>query len=64
MRQPGTPFWDVYRLFNIKDLRFDGVYWKAAAYQTPKVHPSVLCFSPHDIKPVAYCCYRPADLLC
>ena len=40
MRQPGTPFWDVYRLFNIKDLRFDGVYWKAAAYQTPKVLPS------------------------
>ena len=36
MRQPGTPFWDVYRLFNIKDLRFDGIYWKATAYQTPK----------------------------
>ncbi|KAK9845864.1 hypothetical protein WJX81_004564 [Elliptochloris bilobata] len=35
--KPGTPFWEVYRLFNIKDLRFDGIYWKAAAYQTPKI---------------------------
>jgi hypothetical protein len=38
--QPGTPFWEVYRLFNIKDLRFDGVYWKAAAYQAPKAGPA------------------------
>ena len=51
MRQPGTPFWDVYRLFNIKDLRFDGVYWKAAAYQTPKVHPCKGFFPlPHNSK--------------
>lgn len=45
MRQPGTPFWDVYRLFNIKDLRFDGVYWKAAAYQTPKARAASQCAS-------------------
>ena len=51
MRQPGTPFWDVYRLFNIKDLRFDGLYWKAAAYQTPKVHTSgvIKQFNPSEV---------------
>ena len=61
MRQPGTPFWDVYRLFNIQDLRFDGVYWKAAAYQTPKVHPSEPGVLPCKRQPVALCCNQPLD---
>ena len=52
--QPGTPFWEVYRLFNIKDLRFDGVYWKAAAYQAPKAGPQPPSRSP---------CCAPRSLL-
>ena len=35
--QPGTPFWDVYRLFNISDWSLSGVYWKAVFSQAPKV---------------------------
>ena len=35
--QPGTPFWEVYRLFNIHDLKLGGIYWKAALAQVPKV---------------------------
>ncbi len=38
--KPGTPFWEVYYLFNIHDLKLDGIYWKAAAYQVPKVRPA------------------------
>ena len=35
--QPGTPFWEVYRLFNISDWSLSGVYWKAVFSQAPKV---------------------------
>jgi len=38
--QPGTPFWDVYRLFNITDWRLSGVYWRAVLTQAPKAQPS------------------------
>ncbi|KAK9845896.1 hypothetical protein WJX81_005443 [Elliptochloris bilobata] len=34
---PGTPFWDVYRLFNISDWSLSGVYWRAVVTQAPKV---------------------------
>lgn len=35
--QPGTPFWEVYRLFNISDWSLSGVYWQAVFTQAPKV---------------------------
>ncbi len=48
--KPGTPFWEVYYLFNIHDLKLDGIYWKAAAYQVPKARTSGLQPSQCDIK--------------
>jgi hypothetical protein len=31
--QPGRNFWEIYRLFNIHDLRFDGVYFPGILHQ-------------------------------
>ena len=35
--QPSRNFWEVYRLFNIHDAKFDGVYFPGVLQQAPKV---------------------------
>jgi hypothetical protein len=35
--QPGKNFWEIYKLFNIHDLKFDGVYFPAMLEQVPKL---------------------------
>lgn len=37
--QPRRNFWEIYGLYNIKSLRFDGVYLPAMLQQLPKLAP-------------------------
>ena len=30
-----APFWEVYELYNIHDLKFDGIYWNVIPRQIP-----------------------------
>lgn len=32
---PSAPFWDIYKLYNIHDLKLDGIYWKVVPRQIP-----------------------------
>ena len=58
--QPGTPFWEVYRLFNISDWSLSGVYWKAVFSQAPKVI-SKPCLLPQVL---ALSCVAKGNLSC
>jgi SulP family sulfate permease len=35
--QPPRYFWEIYELYNIKDLKFDGVYFPGMLQQVPKL---------------------------
>ena len=35
--QPPRYFWEIYELYNIKDLKFDGVYFPGMLQQIPKL---------------------------
>eukprot|EP00884_Botryococcus_braunii_P017695 jgi/Botrbrau1/4609/Bobra.60_2s0094.1 len=35
--EPGRNFWEIYQLFNIHDLKLDGIYFPAMLEQVPKV---------------------------
>ncbi len=37
MLQPPRYFWEIYELYNIKDLKFDGVYFPGMLQQIPKL---------------------------
>lgn len=34
-KDASAPFWKVYELYNIKDLKFDGIYWNVIPRQIP-----------------------------